>query len=101
MKEPNFFVVGAAKCGTTTLYHILFQHPEIYMSPIKEPNYFCTDIKPEEFSEEFKLSEKRKNFDLDAFLQGPMTERRFGSYVRKPEDYKMLFKNVKNEKAIG
>jgi hypothetical protein len=38
---PNFFILGAAKCGTTSLYHYLRQHPEIYMSPIKEPCFFC------------------------------------------------------------
>ena len=101
MKDPNFFVVGAGKCGTTTLYHILFQHPEIFMSPIKEPNYYATDIKPEEFSEQFVTLQKRKNLDLNAYLDGPMTERVFLYYVTKEEDYKKLFKNVKNEKAIG
>lgn len=38
---PNFLVVGAAKAGTTSLYHYLKQHPEIYMSPVKEPYYFA------------------------------------------------------------
>src|SRR5205085_12163998 len=32
---PNFFVVGAGKAGTTSLYHYLRQHPQIYMSPVK------------------------------------------------------------------
>ncbi len=38
---PNFFLVGAPKCGTTSLFHYLGQHPEIYISPTKEPNYFA------------------------------------------------------------
>jgi len=37
---PNLFIVGAPKAGTTSLYHYLNQVPEIYMSPVKEPNYF-------------------------------------------------------------
>lgn len=37
---PNFLIVGAAKSGTTSLYHYLNQHPDIYMSPVKEPDYF-------------------------------------------------------------
>ncbi len=37
---PNFFIVGAAKSGTTSLYYYLKQHPEIYMSPVKEPKFF-------------------------------------------------------------
>lgn len=37
---PNFFIVGVAKGGTTSLYTYLKQHPQIYMSPMKEPHYF-------------------------------------------------------------
>ena len=37
---PNLFVVGASKAGTTSLWHYLGLHPEIYMSPVKEPHYF-------------------------------------------------------------
>jgi hypothetical protein len=36
---PNLFIVGAAKAGTTSLHHYLAAHPEIYMSPVKEPHY--------------------------------------------------------------
>jgi hypothetical protein len=41
MKKPNFFIVGAAKAGTTSLYHYLEQHPEIGMASYKEPCHFC------------------------------------------------------------
>lgn len=37
---PNTFIVGAAKAGTTSLYAYLSQHPQVYMSPIKEPHFF-------------------------------------------------------------
>jgi hypothetical protein len=37
---PTFFVVGAAKSGTTSLYHYLDQHPDVYMPRNKEPHYF-------------------------------------------------------------
>lgn len=40
-KKPNFFILGAAKCGTTSLYNYLKHHPDIYMSPVKEPCFFC------------------------------------------------------------
>ena len=49
MPEPNFFIVGAPKAGTTSLYHYLDQHPDIYMSPIKEPCYFSLEARPENF----------------------------------------------------
>ena len=37
---PTFFVVGAAKSGTTSLYHYLSQHPDVYMPRNKEPHWF-------------------------------------------------------------
>lgn len=40
---PTFLVVGAPRSGTTSLYHYCSQHPEIYMSPIKEVNYFSSN----------------------------------------------------------
>ncbi len=36
---PTFFILGAPKCGTTSLYHNLNQHPDICMSNPKEPRY--------------------------------------------------------------
>ena len=42
--KPNFFILGAPKSGTTSLYAYLSDHPEIVMSNPKEPHYFSTDI---------------------------------------------------------
>lgn len=42
--RPDFFVVGAFKCGTTALYEYLRQHPEIFMPFHKEPLYFGDDL---------------------------------------------------------
>jgi len=42
---PNFFIVGAPKCGTTSLSRWLAKHPEVYFSPIKEPFFFSDDLK--------------------------------------------------------
>lgn len=44
MKEPNFFVVGAPKCGTTALCEYMSSHPNIYISSLKEPHYFADDF---------------------------------------------------------
>lgn len=43
MKKPNFFIIGAPKCGTTSLASWLSEHPQIYFSPRKEPHYFNHD----------------------------------------------------------
>ena len=40
MPLPNFLCVGAQKAGTTTLYQVLKQHPDIYLPEIKEPHFF-------------------------------------------------------------
>lgn len=41
--RPTFLIIGAGKCGTTSLWAYLAQHPEIGMSKIKEPSYFSMD----------------------------------------------------------
>ncbi|HEX3396499.1 MAG TPA: sulfotransferase domain-containing protein [Steroidobacteraceae bacterium] len=43
-RRPDFFIVGAPKCGTTALFSYLAAHPAIFMPDRKEPNYFCTDL---------------------------------------------------------
>lgn len=40
MQWPNFMIIGAAKSGTSTLHRLLKRHPQVYMSPVKEPRYF-------------------------------------------------------------
>lgn len=43
MKLPNFLIVGAAKCGTTSLYEYLCTHPQVFMPTVKEPAYFAPE----------------------------------------------------------
>jgi hypothetical protein len=38
--KVDFFIVGAPKAGTTSLYHYLSEHPQVEMSSQKEPDYF-------------------------------------------------------------
>lgn len=42
--KPNFFIVGAPKCGTTALAQYLSAHPNVYFSPVKEPHFFSDDF---------------------------------------------------------
>lgn len=44
-KKPNLFIVGAGKAGTFALYEYLKKHPNVFMSPVKEPNFFGSDLK--------------------------------------------------------
>lgn len=43
-RRPDFFIVGAPKCGTTALAHYLAEHPQIFLSEPKEPNYFARHL---------------------------------------------------------
>lgn len=42
-RRPDLFIVGAPKCGTTSLYEYVKGHPEVFMSAVKEPRYFAPD----------------------------------------------------------
>lgn len=50
MPLPDFFVLGAARSGTTALYHALAQHPGVFMSPMREPLFFASDSRPPEYA---------------------------------------------------
>jgi hypothetical protein len=42
-RMPNLFIVGAAKAGTTALYDYLAQHPQVFLSRVKEPMFFSRE----------------------------------------------------------
>ncbi|WP_040414858.1 sulfotransferase [Desulfococcus multivorans] len=43
---PDFFIIGAPRCGTTSLSRYLSKHPDICFSRPKEPHYFSTVSQP-------------------------------------------------------
>jgi hypothetical protein len=98
---PNFFLVGAPKSGTTSLYHYLDQHPEIYMSRIKEPHYFSSEIRLENLSPKLRPRAETDARKLRAYLDGPMLEKKFGGPVSEWPDYLKLFRGAEGHKAIG
>lgn len=87
-REPNFFLVGAPKCGTTALNRYLDQHPAIYMSPIKEPHFFADEIRLENFTDDFRAAAERR---LPA-QGGPVTQ--WAEYLK-------LFQDAGYATAIG
>src|SRR5580765_4773440 len=97
-KLPNFFIVGAAKSGTTSLYEYMKMHPEVYMAPIKETHHFSTDIDNTQFRPNYARS---LNKDLTSFLEGDMSDGIFHAFVKDWNQYVKLFGKVNSEKAIG
>ena len=43
-RAPDFFLVGAPKCATSSLHALLIRHPDIFMCSPKEPHFFSTDL---------------------------------------------------------
>ena len=79
-KLPNFLIVGAAKCGTSSLHNYLNQHPDIFM-PTFTP-------------EGLKVKEPR-------FLIKDKVQKRLPKGIWNYQDYKSLFDDVTHQKAIG
>jgi hypothetical protein len=63
---PDFFIVGAPRCGTTFMYEYLNRHPDIYMSPTKEPQYFATDLDSGSYLDSVTFMRDREQY-LDLF----------------------------------
>lgn len=99
IRKPDFFIVGAAKAGTTALYDFLSQHPEIYMSPIKEPNYFAKDINPEIIRQ--KVKERLEAEDLNSYFNSGMKRVLHRAYLRNENTYLKLFEAASADKAAG
>jgi hypothetical protein len=101
MREPNFFIVGAAKAGTTSLYHYLDQHPDIYMSPLKEPCYFSAEVRPEGFESERRADVERLVEETRAYLSNPIIAKRSDGIVCDWPTYLRLFAGATCERAVG
>ena len=96
---PTFLIVGAVKAGTTSLHEYLQQHPEVYMSPVKETNFFSdADMLFGNFNVDYRQD---VNIDLKKYLAGDMKNKIHIAHVRSWEDYQLLYKNVADQKAIG
>ena len=82
MTLPNFLIIGAVKASTTSIYHYLQQHPQIYLSPVKETKFFLWDGEDKRFS-------------------GPHDQKLYDLAIKRFQEYQALFEAVKDEIAIG
>ena len=79
MTLPNFILGGAKKAGTTSLYEYLKQHPQVYMTALKEPRFFAYN----------PADPQHVKMDRQSFP------------IRTLDDYTRLFADVRGEQAIG
>lgn len=89
---PNFFIIGAPKCGTTALYHWLSRHPNVFLCKPKEPNFFSSDIQTfraaNSLAEYNRLFEKARNLK-DCFAIGEASSVYLRSSVAVPSILKL------------
>jgi hypothetical protein len=81
---PNFLILGTAKAGTSSLYTYLKQHPDVYLSPTTELNFFA-----------------HEGGDLNFRGPGDLEYMWGDSLAASYEDYCKQFAGVEQETAVG
>lgn len=84
MRLPNFIIIGAGKSGTTALYEYLAEHPEVYMSRVKETNFFALEGE-----------------ELVDPKDDPQQMYHYPWSITTRQEYDALFSEVRDEKAVG
>lgn len=92
--SAKLFLVGAMKAGTTSLYEYLSTHPNIYMSPIKEPNYFVNELPK-------SIDEGDRKKCIKEYLENGLGDFVHFARLQTVHDYKRLFSLAKGEQYLG
>ncbi|MGN6391567.1 MAG: sulfotransferase family protein [Gemmatimonadales bacterium] len=79
---PNFLVIGAAKAGTTSLHWYLAEHPDVFMTPVKDPSFFAYGVD-----------------ERGQLLWGDPQRHVFP--IRSLREYEGLFAETRNATAVG
>lgn len=83
---PTFIIIGAGKSGTTALHNYCDQHPEIFMTKIKETNFF-------------ELEGQRIDYTPE---EDPLQFHHYPQSINNLEDYQALYQEAQGtEKALG
>ena len=80
MVMPNFLIIGFEKAGTTSVYHYLKQHPQVFVSPTKETNFFIHEA---------------QNPDIVPYLPNGLP------IIKSLNAYRALFQDASGHKAVG
>jgi len=91
---PNYLIIGAAKCGTGSLYRYLIQHPEIKPALTKEVRFF--DKYYDKGTNWYRVSFPFKNFLRRNYVTGEATPR----YLDHPHAPKRVKEVIPNAKFI-
>jgi hypothetical protein len=94
----DFFLVGAAKSGTTTVSEWLADHTSVFIPAIKETNYFSTDIEVNDFSPEYV---QNTFLDLDSYFSKESLRPIHISFVRRKEHMDRLYRDATPGTTLG
>jgi hypothetical protein len=86
LRGPDFFIVGAPKCGTTAMADYLGQHPEVGMAASKEKHYFGSDLHP-------RLARRQD--------RRPRPRQKQDWFDQRWDEYLGLFAEVQDRKRLG
>ena len=107
---PDFLIIGAGKSGTTSLNSYLSQHPEIYMSPVKEPNFFAyADVERSSLSSPETIKHYEELIkDIDTYLSlfrgakvGQLKGEVSNTYMTRANSATLIQKYVPQAKIIA
>jgi hypothetical protein len=82
MTMPNFLMIGGAKAGTSSLYAYLRQHPQVFLSEVRECDFFAFEGSPPAY-------------------HGPGDQIAYRRYITDLRTYQLLFRRVGNRPAVG
>lgn len=86
-RKPNFFIVGTAKAATTSLHEYLNAHPDVFMSPEKEPQYLAV--------------QDGKFVSVDGYVNPAHTIRSYPPVIEAEDKYHALFDGATDEAVVG
>ena len=81
-RRPNFFVVGAGRCGTTSIQQFLAQHPDVYVPERKSPNFYASHVGQPSW-------------------ETPPAVRMSRHWITDPDEYGRLYAAARDENAVG
>ena len=97
---PNFFIVGAPRAGTTSLYEYLKNIVGIYMSPVKEPQYFSVNLVPENHPIR-PIRDKKKYLELfEKVTDEKIIGEASAGYLSDPEAPKLIHEIAPHARII-
>jgi hypothetical protein len=101
--RPTFLIIGAFKCGTTSLHHYLVQHPQIQMPTMKETDFFSGPANGFPYATGAKriesLSEYEKLFDPTIKARGEASPN-YTAYPRRPGTPERIKEIIPNAKLV-